>query len=76
MQIEEVLVLGAGAIGREVALQCAMFGYRTTLCDVNREVLAEARVVLELLMPNLAGRYVDDTAEQIRSRLYYTCDLE
>lgn len=76
MKIEEVLVLGAGAIGREVALQCAMFGYRTTLYDVSREALNEARAVIDLTAATLSGGYVRDTVAAIKSRLYYTCDLE
>lgn len=76
MKIEEVLVLGAGTIGREIALQCAMFGYRTTLYDISRDALTEARAVIDIAVPTLAGTYVPDAAAAIRSRLYYTCDLE
>jgi 3-hydroxybutyryl-CoA dehydrogenase len=76
MKIEEVLVLGAGAMGREIALQCAMFGYRTTVYDTNREALANARAIVDLIVPTLAGTYVQDTAAAIKSRIYYTLDLE
>ena len=76
MKIEEVLVVGAGVMGREVALQCAMFGYRTTVYDVSREALSEARAIIDLTMLDLAGTYVPDTASAIRSRLYYSRDLE
>ena len=76
MRIEEVLVVGAGAMGREIALQCAMFGFRTTLHDVSRDALANARAIVDLTAATLAGSYVPDSAAAIRARLYYTQDLE
>jgi 3-hydroxybutyryl-CoA dehydrogenase len=75
MRFEEVLVLGAGTIGREIALQCAMFGYRVTLYDVSRAALSRARTIIEMTIPGLAGRYVPDTVSAIKARLYYSLDL-
>lgn len=77
MAIEEVLVLGAGAMGAEVGLQCALFGYRTTLCDISREALGAARTMINQTAPTLAdGRYAPDPVTEIRRRIYYTTDLE
>lgn len=76
MRIEEVLVLGAGAIGREIALQCAMFGYRTTLYDISREALNDANAFIGFTAPGLAGTYVAESSATIRSHIYYTSDLE
>jgi 3-hydroxybutyryl-CoA dehydrogenase len=74
--IEEVLVLGAGAMGREIALQCAMFGYRVSLYDIAPEPLREARAIIEVTARRLAGGYVGDSAAVICKRLYYTDDLQ
>ncbi len=74
--IEEVLVLGAGSIGREIALQCAMCGYRATLYDVSREALHAARATIEIQARALSGSYVADPAQAIVERLYFTLDLE
>jgi 3-hydroxybutyryl-CoA dehydrogenase len=75
-KIEDILVIGAGAIGCEIALQCAMFGYRVTLYDISAEILRERRAILEVLARKLAGSYVPDTAAAILERIYYTTDLE
>lgn len=74
--IEDVLVLGAGTMGREIALQCAMFGYRVSLYDIAAEPLREARAIIEVTARGLAGDYVGDSAAAICQRLYYTTDLE
>jgi 3-hydroxybutyryl-CoA dehydrogenase len=74
--IEEVLVLGAGGIGHEVALQCAMFGYRTTLCDISRDALQAAKAMIEMRAAALAGRYVPGRPRAIVGRIYFTLELE
>jgi 3-hydroxybutyryl-CoA dehydrogenase len=74
--IEEVLVLGAGSIGREIALQCAMCGYRATLHDISREALHEARARIMIHARALSGTYVDDPPQAIIQRIYFTLDLE
>ncbi|HEY2710734.1 MAG TPA: 3-hydroxyacyl-CoA dehydrogenase NAD-binding domain-containing protein [Caulobacteraceae bacterium] len=75
-RIEEVLVVGAGSVGREIALQCAMCGYRVTVCDISREVLHEARAVIEMHARTLSPAYVPEPAAAILGRIYYTLDLE
>ena len=41
-QIRDVLIVGAGAMGREIGLQCARYGVRTVLYDVSPQVLEQA----------------------------------
>lgn len=74
--IEEVLVCGAGAIGREVALQCAMCGYRVTLYDVSRPALKQAKAAIELARNALARTYAPETARVLASRVYYTTAID
>lgn len=75
MKIEEVLVVGAGTMGRQVAQQCAMFGYRTTLYDPDREALNWGRILIERSLGELAGSYVAEPGAAIARRLYYSNDL-
>jgi 3-hydroxybutyryl-CoA dehydrogenase len=63
-------------MGRQIALQCAMFGFRVTLFDIHREALSSARGAIELEASRLAGAYVPEMSATITQRIYYTLDLE
>lgn len=51
--MEKISVIGAGAMGRQIALQTALSGYSVTLTDSNAEALDKAR---EFSKEYLAGR--------------------
>lgn len=40
--IKRVLVVGAGTMGQQIGLQCALYGYDVTLHDISQEVLDDA----------------------------------
>ena len=40
--IQKILILGAGTMGRQIALQCALYGYTVALYDLNKNVLENA----------------------------------
>jgi 3-hydroxybutyryl-CoA dehydrogenase len=74
--IEEVLVVGAGVMGREIAVQCAMFGYRVTVYDVSAEALKAGRAIIDIAARNVSGTVVSETPAAITGRIYFTDDLE
>lgn len=45
--MERVAVIGAGAMGRQIALQCALRGFRTALNDSSGAALEKARAFFE-----------------------------
>jgi 3-hydroxybutyryl-CoA dehydrogenase len=55
-EIEHVLVVGAGAIGRQIAATCAVRGFDVTLYDVNPEALESA-------VAECQSRLADDRTE-------------
>jgi 3-hydroxybutyryl-CoA dehydrogenase len=40
--IKRVLILGAGTMGQQIGLQCAMYGYEVVYYDLTREILDKA----------------------------------
>lgn len=44
MDIQKILVVGAGTMGQQIAFQCAANGYAVKLCDVSEDALAKAQV--------------------------------
>ncbi len=40
--VKRVLILGAGTMGQQIGLQCAMSGYQTVFYDISQEVLDKA----------------------------------
>ncbi len=75
--IRTVLVLGAGAMGREIALQCAMYGYEVVMVDLSADALTNAKAwqhdkLLELVQE---GRVALDSVEKTYSRIDATTDL-
>ena len=47
MTIERILVIGAGTMGRQIAMSCALGGYSTVLQDISADALDAARAELE-----------------------------
>ncbi len=41
-EIRHVLVVGAGTMGQQIGLQCAMHGYSVVLYDVTSKILDDA----------------------------------
>jgi 3-hydroxybutyryl-CoA dehydrogenase len=74
--VRRVLVVGAGTMGRQIALQCAMHGYDVTLYDVAPECLDAALVEIGGFADHLVtwGRLTREEADAALGRIETTCD--
>lgn len=66
--IRRVLVVGAGTMGRQIALQCAMHGFEVALYDVSAAALEGGMDAIGRMARYLAaeGRLGDDALDRIR----------
>ena len=77
-RVHEILVVGAGPMGSQIAMLCALAGYRATATDITRGALRRAETDLRAR----AGRSVDKgrltrhDADAAFSRLTLTTDLD
>ena len=69
--VKHVCVVGAGAMGRQIALNTAIHGYEVALYDVSRQALDDARAWTdEYLAGRVAkGRLSQEQVDQARARL-------
>lgn len=77
MNIEKVTVLGAGIMGRQIAMQIAISGYQVTCYDVSGEMMEQARAFAEEWFQKRVtkGKMSEDEAEAAKGRLRYTNDI-
>ncbi|QCU77019.1 3-hydroxyacyl-CoA dehydrogenase family protein [Citricoccus sp. SGAir0253] len=75
--IEHVLVVGAGAMGRQIAMTAALAGCRTTVQDISADMLGAARAELEAWAEGRVakGRLDRDAADGALGRLAWSPDL-
>jgi 3-hydroxybutyryl-CoA dehydrogenase len=78
MQINKILVIGAGAMGSQIGMVCALAGYSTSVQDVAAESLTSAREQLAARMDNnvAKGRISREDADTALARLSFTTSLE
>lgn len=76
--IEHVLVVGAGQMGHQIAMLCALGGYSTKLQDVSEEALHDAEKSLVSIMNRWVGqkKITNEQKEEAFSRLTFTSHLE
>lgn len=76
--IERVLVVGAGAMGAQIALVCALAGYPTTLADIDSAQLTKADADLRALLARRVDkqRLTPAQADAALAKLRYSVDLE
>ncbi|MEM3701049.1 MAG: 3-hydroxyacyl-CoA dehydrogenase NAD-binding domain-containing protein [Candidatus Bathyarchaeia archaeon] len=75
--IKRICVLGAGTMGRRIALQCAIHGFKVNLWSRTEKTLEEAREWHRkaLSKRTMKGELSEDV-ETVLSRINYTTDLK
>jgi 3-hydroxybutyryl-CoA dehydrogenase len=74
--IRNVLIIGAGTMGQEIGLQCAMYGYNVTLYDIKPEMLKTAIARQKGYLDEIVrGGYMnDEQADATLARITTTAD--
>jgi 3-hydroxybutyryl-CoA dehydrogenase len=74
--IKHILVIGAGTMGQQIGLQCAMHGFDVTLYDIELDALQTALKTIEGYAGGLAeaGRLSAGEAEAALARIATTTD--
>ena len=76
--IKKVCVVGAGNMGHQISLLCAIHGYKTTCTDVVPEILKKAEKFADTYLPGRVekGKMTKDVAEAARKNISFTLDLK
>jgi len=77
-KIQKICVVGAGTMGHQIALQCAVHNYDVNLVDTSKEVLDNAREKIRKVLGGRVSRreISSDSMEKALSKVSYTTDLE
>jgi 3-hydroxybutyryl-CoA dehydrogenase len=72
--IRRVLIVGAGTMGQQIGLQCAIYGYRVTLYDIASAALKTAQTQIKMYAAHLTaqGRLAQTEAEAALARITTT----
>ncbi len=76
--VKNICVVGAGNMGHQIALQCAISGFKTTCTDVVEAALKKAEAFADNYLPERVrkGKMTEEQAKEIRSRISFTPDLK
>lgn len=75
--IRRICVVGAGTMGRRIALQCAVHGFEVSLWSRTAATLQEAREwqTKALYKRVKKGMFLEENIDKVLSRIDYTTDL-
>ncbi|NWF56982.1 MAG: 3-hydroxyacyl-CoA dehydrogenase family protein [Syntrophaceae bacterium] len=76
--IKKICVVGAGNMGHQISLLCAIHGYQTTCTDVVPEVLKKAEKFADTYLPGRVekGKMTQEVAQAARKNISFTQDLK
>lgn len=76
--IKKICVVGAGNMGHQISLLCAIHGYKTTCTDVVPDILKKAEKFADTYLPGRVekGKLTREVAEQARKNISFTLDLK
>lgn len=77
MSIKKIVVIGAGTMGRQIAMSCALGGYTTVLQDISDSALSAARTELESWAASRVakGKFSEELAAEALGRLSQDADI-
>ena len=72
--VKNIAVIGAGNMGHQIALLCALHGFKTTCTDVKPEILKKAEVFADSYLPERVkkGRLTQAQADDARANITFT----
>lgn len=75
--VKNVCVVGAGNMGHQISLQCALSGYKTVCTDVIPAVLEKATTFVDTYLAGRVqkGKMTEDAAKTARGLISFTGDL-
>ena len=75
--VKNVCVVGAGNMGHQIALQCALSGFKTVSTDVIPAVLEKAEKFVDNYLPGRVqkGKLTEEAAKAARANISFTGDL-
>jgi 3-hydroxybutyryl-CoA dehydrogenase len=78
MSIQTIAVIGAGSMGHQIAMLCALGGYKTKLHDINEKALTKAKSMLEEIMNKWGGKgkITSEAKDAAFSKLSFLTSLE
>lgn len=78
MSVNNILVIGSGAMGSQIAMACAVAGYQVALQDISEESLSRAQKNLGEIMARRVekGRITAAERDAAFARLGFTTDLD
>ncbi len=76
--VQQITVLGAGQMGHQIAMLCALGGFETVIQDVQELALSKAESKLNAIMDKWVtkGKLSDDQKEAAFQRLRFTTSFE
>lgn len=76
--VKNICVVGAGNMGHQISLLCAIHGYKTTCTDVSKEILEKAEKFADTYLPGRVkkGKMTEEEAKQARDNVSFVPTLE
>lgn len=76
--VKNIAVIGAGNMGHQIALLCALHGYKTTCTDVKPDILKKAEAFADSYLPGRVakGKLTQAEADRARANIRFTPSLE
>ena len=76
--VKKIAVIGAGNMGHQISLLCAIHGYTTTCTDINEDILKKAEAFTDSYLPGRVkkGRLTEEQAQAARDRITFTSSME
>ncbi|MCM3708138.1 MULTISPECIES: 3-hydroxyacyl-CoA dehydrogenase family protein [Cytobacillus] len=76
--IKQITVIGAGQMGHQIGMLCALGGYETIIQDLNESALHDAEAKLQTVMSKwvIKGKLADDAKAAAFNRLHFSTSLE
>ncbi len=76
--VKNICVVGAGNMGHQISLLCAIHGYKTTCTDIAPDILKKAEKFADTYLPGRVekGKMTREVAEKARKNISFTLDLK
>lgn len=76
--VKNIAVVGAGNMGHQISLQCAVKGYTVKCTDISEAMLEKANAFVDKYLPGRVakGKMTEAEAGAVRERIRFTPDLE